>query len=138
MPRHAHTTATPHHTRSLRQVKYNLVVYDLEQLSREIDEIMFKMSQDKQYEGLTEPAVSQYDDVLASTMAGVRKAAEVESIFPLCMIYCVHASSADVADSQFTEKDAGCHKILVVCMYICMYVCMYICTYVCMYIYIYI
>jgi hypothetical protein len=63
--------------RSLRQVKYNLVVYDLEQVSREIDEIMFLLSQDKEYEGLTEPAVSQYDDVLASTLAGVRKAAEV-------------------------------------------------------------
>jgi hypothetical protein len=75
------------HIRSLRQVKYNLVVYDLEQLSREIDEIMFKMSQDKQYEGLTEPAVSQYDDVLASTMAGVSKAAEVESV-PSCTRCC--------------------------------------------------
>lgn len=67
--------------RSLRQVKYNLVVYDLEQVSREIDEIMFMMSQEKEYEGLTEPAVSQYDDVLASTMAGIRKAAEVCLLF---------------------------------------------------------
>ena len=64
------------------------MVYDLEQVSREIDEIMFRMSQDREYEGLTEPAVSQYDDVLASTMAGIRNAAQVRGLFLVCVCGC--------------------------------------------------
>ena len=66
--------------RSLHQVKYNVVVYDLEQVSRELDEIMFRLSQKPEYQGLREPAVSQYDEVLGSAMAGVRKAAQVRPL----------------------------------------------------------
>ena len=59
---------------SMHQVKYNLVVYDLEQVSRQLDEIMFKLSENPAYMELKEPAVSQYDEVLGSVMEGVKRA----------------------------------------------------------------
>jgi hypothetical protein len=48
---------------SVREVRFNVAVFDLTQISRELDEIIALLETDPAYEDLTEPAVSDFDQV---------------------------------------------------------------------------
>jgi hypothetical protein len=56
------------------QARYNLAVYDLDQVSRQISEIMLDLSEDNAYEELAEPSFSRFDAVMADAQAGLADA----------------------------------------------------------------
>ena len=60
--------------RDFREARYNLAVYDLDQVSRQINEIMLMLSEDGAYEELQEPAFSRFDAVMADAQAGLADA----------------------------------------------------------------
>ena len=51
-------------------------MYDLDQVSRQISDIMLKLSEDDAYQELQEPAFSRFDAVMADAQAGLADANE--------------------------------------------------------------
>jgi len=62
--------------RDYREARYNLAVYDLDQVSRQISEIMLDLSEDNAYQELQEPSFSRFDAVMADAKAGLADADE--------------------------------------------------------------
>ena len=48
---------------SVREVRFNVAVFDLTQISRELDEVLALLTKDPAYQDLTEPPVSDFDQV---------------------------------------------------------------------------
>jgi len=67
---------TGNDARDNREARYNLAVYDLDQVSRQISEIMLDLSEDNAYQELQEPSFSRFDAVMADTKAGLADADE--------------------------------------------------------------
>jgi len=62
--------------RDFREARYNLAVYDLDQVSRQISQIMLDLSEDNEYQELREPSFSRFDAVMADAQAGLADANE--------------------------------------------------------------
>ena len=62
--------------RDYREARYNLAVYDLDQVSRQISAIMLALSEDDAYQELQEPSFSRFDAVMADAQAGLADANE--------------------------------------------------------------
>jgi hypothetical protein len=62
--------------KDFREARYNLAVYDLDQVSRQISEIMLALSEDNAYQELQEPSFSRFDAVMADAQAGLADADE--------------------------------------------------------------
>ncbi len=62
--------------RDYREARYNLAVYDLDQVSRQISAIMLALSEDDAYQELQEPSFSRFDAVMADAQAGLADADE--------------------------------------------------------------